>query len=752
MTPELLEQYQKQFGCGFPQAKELFPACVADARQKLTETGLNSYLDSAKFLCNMGRGVEPVLIYLHEMPDVAVHLGEQVLQQVKDYGYKLARSPNKNALIPFLQTLPAVCRRIDTAHDFNQYLAMIDDFVEKTATVIHGHQSMYESPGLVELLDNMPKLLGKLTLEGIRNFIQYGVRNYRHAPDQQKEYFDLASPDARSIIARERHGTVFKDAQRHLEMLQQIMWDSDLPFVTYSTSMDQLINPMPYIDEQAMRLPDVYDDLGDISGIDRYRAALAHMLAHKQWSSQLLADNFAPHMQLFISTFEDARVERLAMQRYPGLKKLWLGLHPIPPKGDCDSEKMACLRYRATRLSRALIDENFDAEDDVIRQHVAQFNALLAEKGEQSSIKDMQELGASYYVKTRLMTDSLPDVYFAHTDISYRDDNRCLWIHHEEYDEADEVIKNEYQSDEAPTLEDGLPPRHYDEWDYLSESYRPDWCAVYERLNPSGDAGKVDKLLTKHDSLIKRIKRLVEMLRPQNKKRIRFQEEGSELDLDVALRSILDYKSGSNPDPRINYSHTTDGRSISVMLLVDMSQSLNQMVANSNQTLLELSEEALAIMSFTVELLGDKFAIAGFHSDTRHDVRYHHIKGWSEHWGEEVKARIAGMKAQYSTRMGAAMRHAAHYLELQKSEKKLLLILTDGEPADIDSKDPQTLIQDTKKAVSELAQKGIYSYCINMDPKADDYVADIFGNHYSVIDKLETLPQKLPEIFIALTK
>jgi len=241
MTPELLEQYQKQFGCGFPQAQELFPACVADARQKLTETGLNSYLDAAKFLCNMGRGVEPVLIYLHEMPDVALHLGEQVLQQVKNYGYKLARSPNKNALIPFLQTLPAVCRRIDTAQDFDQYLAMIDDFVEKTATVIHGHQSMYESPGMVELLDNMPKLLGKLTLDGVRNFIQYGVRNYRHAPDQQKEYFDLASPDVRSIIARERHGTVFKDAQRHLEMLQQIMWDSDLPFVTYSTSMDQLL-------------------------------------------------------------------------------------------------------------------------------------------------------------------------------------------------------------------------------------------------------------------------------------------------------------------------------------------------------------------------------------------------------------------------------------------------------------------------------------------------------------------------------
>jgi nitric oxide reductase activation protein len=102
--------------------------------------------------------------------------------------------------------------------------------------------------------------------------------------------------------------------------------------------------------------------------------------------------------------------------------------------------------------------------------------------------------------------------------------------------------------------------------------------------------------------------------------------------------------------------------------------------------------------------------------------------------------------------MGAALRHAGHYLEHRKADKKLLLVLTDGEPADIDSKDPQALISDSREAVKELSQKGIATYCINLDPNADKYVADIFGKHYTVIDHVDRLPERLPQLFISLTK
>ncbi|MBT6966806.1 MAG: nitric oxide reductase activation protein NorD, partial [Candidatus Thioglobus sp.] len=250
----------------------------------------------------------------------------------------------------------------------------------------------------------------------------------------------------------------------------------------------------------------------------------------------------------------------------------------------------------------------------------------------------------------------------------------------------------------------------------------------------------------------KQLKKVLDLLKPQNKKRVRYQEEGAELDLDIALRSVIDIKNGSQPDTRINIDFEHDSRSVSVLLLLDLSQSLNEVVGSSGRTILELSQEAVSLLAWAVEQLGDNFAIAGFNSDTRQKVMYYHIKGYSESWDDTVKSRLADLKAEFSTRMGAAIRHGAHYLDLQQSDKKLMLILTDGEPADIDIHDPKALIQDTHKAVQEVQQKGMYPYCISLDKRADEYIADIFGSHYSVIDRIESLPKELPQLFLSLTK
>ncbi|MDE1980143.1 MAG: hypothetical protein KGI86_12560, partial [Betaproteobacteria bacterium] len=96
--------------------------------------------------------------------------------------------------------------------------------------------------------------------------------------------------------------------------------------------------------------------------------------------------------------------------------------------------------------------------------------------------------------------------------------------------------------------------------------------------------------------------------------------------------------------------------------------------------------------------------------------------------------------------------HAAHSLRARKSDKKLLLVLTDGEPADIDVQDERLLIEDARQAVRELERDGLFTYCISLDPRADAYVSDIFGRRYTVIDNIERLPERLPEVFLALTK
>jgi hypothetical protein len=513
-----------------------------------------------------------------------------------------------------------------------------------------------------------------------------------------------------------------------------------------------LRKPIPYYDKLGLRVPDVFDNYrgphGTVSGIDRYRAVLAHMVGHRRWSQPQIADNWSPFQRMAVEFFEDCRIENLLMREYPGLSRIFLALHPRPLADACDPEHVSCLRHRLAMLSRALIDPAHGYVDEDLLDYAQRFHTALT--GSESGTAEMATLALSYVARTRRQSDQLARVHFDDTVIDYRDDNRQLWRFIEEGDE-EEAFDEERKLEPGEEIR-GLPPRRYPEWDADSETYRPDWVSVYEALHPSGQAADIDRLLEKHAALAKQLKRLLDMLKPQDKVRIRDQEEGSELDLDVAVSSLIDYRSGATPDPRINMSHRTDGRSIDVLLLLDLSESLNQKVANSDQTILELSQEAVSLLAWAIDCLGDSYAIAGFHSNTRHEVRYQHIKGFSEHWDDTVKARLAAMQAGWSTRMGAALRHAGHYLAARPADKKILLLLTDGEPADIEVTEPGHLRSDARKAVEELAARGVTTFCLSLDPQADEYVRDIFGKHWRVLDRIERLPETLPGLYMELTR
>ncbi len=754
MNEKKLKNYRLKLKCSFKQLENVFEDCMLEASLSLSEQGLEDYLDGASLVCMIGRGFEPVLVYLEEMPQVALKLGESCLNLISKTVWELSRSPNGNAIPPFLNSIAEVSRRLGSEELMQKYIGLILDMANKTAGSIHGHHSTFPSPGLTAMLNNMPYLLGQLSLEGLQNWVDYGVRNYPHHPERQENYFSLQTPDSKAILQRERHGTLFIDNERKLSLYLKALWDQKLYMIPYSTGFDELRKPIPYYDNLGVRIPDVVDDLHTsfgitIKGIDRYRAILAHIAAHKCWSNAIIADNLSPFQRIAVEILEDSRVEYLAMLQYPGLRRLFLSLHPKPVEDDCISDKESCIRHRLSMLSYAILNAQHGYLNADINEFTSRFHQLMQTGNSDTS--EISRLATSFIARTRRQEDQLPNVYFKDTEVEYRDDNRHLWTYIEMGDEEEMFDQHDQQPKKTEEEDQVLPPRHYHEWDYTTKSYRPDWVSLYETLHPPGNPADIDALLDKHVLLSKRLKQLLDLLKPQQYVRIRYQEDGSELDLDTAIRSLIDYKSGSTPDPRINMSHKHDGRDIAVMLLLDLSESLNETSAGSDKTILQLSQEAVALLSFAIEHLGDQFAIAGFSSNTRHEVRYQHIKGYSEHWGDNVKARLAAMQAAYSTRMGAALRHAAHYLGNCRADKKLLLLLTDGEPADIDVSDNKLLIEDAAKAVQELDQEGIYTFCINLDPYADDYVKDIFGKQFLVIDKVEQLPEKLPYLFMSLT-
>jgi nitric oxide reductase NorD protein len=44
------------------------------------------------------------------------------------------------------------------------------------------------------------------------------------------------------------------------------------------------------------------------------------------------------------------------------------------------------------------------------------------------------------------------------------------------------------------------------------------------------------------------------------------------------------------------------------------------------------------------------------------------------------------------------------------------------------------------------------TFCVSLDPRADDYVRHIFGDgRYMVLDRIERLPERLPALYLALT-
>lgn len=736
--------------CSFASVADVFEECLKAAQKQLAPAELEYYLAAGRSIGKLGRGAEPLLAFLEHWPGVVEATGTHrtsVLSAVMATIAALQKSPNGPAITPLLQTLAPVVRRLHAAESLDHYFTLALDLMTRTSGSIHGKTASYPSPVLPEFFRQAPQLLAVLSLHGLKNWVEYGIRHYGNHPEQQLAYFALQLPDSRAVVQRERQGTLFADVEHRLSLTLRALWQDDSLLIPFPTTFAES-RRQPYADTDGMRLPDALDDLPGANGMRRYRAMLAHLAGHRRWSQPLVADNWSPMQRMAVEIFEDARIDTLVLRTYPGLFSTLLALHPHPAEDACNPSLKNCLRHRLTCLSRALLDSVHGYRDPLFSEFATRFSELLSDGP--ATTRAVADLALSYVARSRCASDQYADVHFADTIVDYRDDNRHLWRFIEEGDEEESFDAE--QRNPHPEELDALPPRHYPEWDLATQSYRPDWTSVYEALHPAGNPADIDRLLEKHAILARQLKRLLDLLKPQDRLRIRYQEEGSELDLDIALRALIDLKSGSMPDSRINLSHRTDGRDISVLILLDLSQSLNAPVAGGSQSILELARESVSLLGWAVDCLGDSCAIAGFHSNTRHDVRYLHIKGFSEHWDDPVKARLAAMESGWSTRMGAALRHAGHTLAARRTSKRILLVLTDGEPADIDVADPALLRADARKAVEELATGGVSTFCLSLDPQADAYVGEIFGARWRVLDRIERLPEQLPMLYLNLTR
>lgn len=295
-------------------------------------------------------------------------------------------------------------------------------------------------------------------------------------------------------------------------------------------------------------------------------------------------------------------------------------------------------------------------------------------------------------------------------------------------------------------LGEGIP---VDEWDYKKQRLQKDHCRIIPMV--SRDVQATD-LPEKLKSQARKVRRQFEILRPQ-RHWVSRQNEGTELDLESYINFLSDRKHGHvNSDTPVYRDLRNQTRDLSCLLLADLSLSTDAYISNTSRVV-DVIRDALFLFSEALSVTGDRFSLNGFSSRNRNHVRFYDIKGFDETYDNNVRGHISAVKPGYYTRMGAAIRHATQLLEQEASSQKLLLILTDGKPNDLDKYEGRYGVEDTRQAILEAEKKGLRPFCVTIDEKAEDYLPYLFGkNAYIVIKNAMELPTKLPLLYLRLTQ
>jgi len=295
-------------------------------------------------------------------------------------------------------------------------------------------------------------------------------------------------------------------------------------------------------------------------------------------------------------------------------------------------------------------------------------------------------------------------------------------------------------------LGEGIP---VDEWDYKKQVLQKDHGRIIPMKSKDAEECQIPSRLHKQ---ARKVRRQFEMLHPQ-RHWVSRQNEGSEIDLENYVNFLADRKHGRvQSDVPVYRDLRNQSRDLSCLLLADLSLSTDAYVNNKSRVI-DIIRDSLFLFSEALDVTGDNFALHGFSSRNRSHVRFYDIKGFDDKYNDEARGYIQAVKPGYYTRMGAAIRHASSLLEQQATSQKLLLILTDGKPNDLDVYEGRYGIEDTRKAIIEAEQKGLQPFCVTIDEKAQDYLPYLFGaNAYILVRHVEELPVKLPLLYLRLTQ
>ena len=304
------------------------------------------------------------------------------------------------------------------------------------------------------------------------------------------------------------------------------------------------------------------------------------------------------------------------------------------------------------------------------------------------------------------------------------------------------------------------------EWDYKRAELLPDRCLAQclraRGLAPDAQEGETAtaaqaaavaadmRLRLKRTS--RQVRRRFEALRAAP----RWQHgltQGEELDLDAWVRFQVDRRDASQPreeSPTVFSRRIKAERSLSTLMLADLSLSTDA-YATQQARVVDLVRDSLFVFGNALDGVGDPFEMLGF-SSVRRALRVHEIKRFNESWNDAARERVAAIKPGFYTRMGAAIRYGTRRLAERPERQKLLLILSDGKPNDLDQYEGRYGLEDTRHAIQAVRQAGLMPFCVTIDKEANAYLPRLFGvQGWALVHRPEQLARALTQVYVRLT-
>jgi len=284
----------------------------------------------------------------------------------------------------------------------------------------------------------------------------------------------------------------------------------------------------------------------------------------------------------------------------------------------------------------------------------------------------------------------------------------------------------------------------YDEWDYKKRVYKNNFCKVYPKLVSSTVSNFATKTIQENNKTKNELFRLFAKVQNEYEK-VNKVVAGEEIDFDAVTDAFAEIKAKQSPNEKIYTTKRKRKKDLSVLILMDTSLSADSYTNNVH--VLDVEKTAVVLFGEILSHYNISFQVDTFSSRTRNNCSYRHIKTFGENW-IKTRNRIGTIEAEGYTRIGTALRHAGSLISKQPTQRKWIILLSDGKPNDYDTYEGKYGIEDVKKALQELDNNHVNTFSLAIEAQAKYYLPQMFGHsNYNILPQPSDLPAAFSKFY-----